>query len=167
MENIKTKFPSIWNSKCRDEINIKLYNKTPDTQIANWLEKNAECKEDCISASTIRRYRIYVNERGGFQQLINPKELPHDDITFTELTQEAINQLYNRLSDLEGGNFVQACASILKIAQPMNINLNSNINADVGIVTNETEEERLNRYANYFERINSKATSISSNNNSR
>ena len=96
MENIKTKFPSIWNSKCRDEINIKLYNKTPDTQIAKWLEKNAECKEDCISASTIRRYRLYVNERGGFQQLINPNDLPHDDITFTELTQEAINQLYNR-----------------------------------------------------------------------
>lgn len=46
-------------------------------------------------------------------------------------------------------------------------NINSNINADVGIATNETEEERLNRYANYFKRINNKATSIPSNNNTR
>ena len=40
-----------------------------------------------------------------------------------------------------------------------NTNTNLNLNVD-----DETEEERLDRYANYFKRINRKATSISSNN---
>ena len=131
MDKIETKFPSIWNSKCKKEIDIKLYNQTPDTQIARWLEQNAKCKEDCISASTIRRYRLYVNEHGGFEQLINPEDIDYDDITFEELDQHAMNLMYHRLADLEGGNFVQACATIFKHSRPTNVNVNADVDAEM------------------------------------
>ena len=129
MDKIEKKFPSIWNSKYRNEINIKLYNQTPDTQIAAWLEKITDCKEDCISASTIRRYRLYVNEHGGFEQLINPEDINYDDVTLGELDQRAVNLMYQRLPDLEGGNFVQAFGMILKYSRPTNVNVNADVDA--------------------------------------
>lgn len=131
MQQLEKKFPSIWNSKCRNEINIKLYKQTPDTQIARWLEENANCKEDCISASTIRRYRIYVNEHGGFEQLINPEDITYPDITLTDLDQQAMNLLYQRLPDLDGGNFVQACGIIFKFSKTANLNLNADVRTEL------------------------------------
>lgn len=130
MNQIKTKFPSIWNSKCKNEINIKLYNQTPDTQIARWLEQNAKCKEDKISASTIRRYRLYVTEHGGFEQLINPEDIDYEDVTLHDLDQHAMNLLYQRLPDLDGGNFVQACATIFKHSKPTNLNLQADVKSE-------------------------------------
>ena len=133
MNQIENKFPSIWNSKCRNEINIKLYKETPDTQIARWLEENATCKEDKISASTIRRYRLYVNEHGGFKQLITPEDINCEDVTFQELDQQAMNLLYQRLPELEGGNFVQAVLGIFKYSKSSSLNINADVKSEVTV----------------------------------
>lgn len=143
MDQIEKKFPSIWNSKCRNEINIKLYKEIPDTQIARWLEEKAECKEDKISASTIRRYRLYVNDRGGFEQLIKPEDIDYDDVTFQELDQYAMNLLYQRLPELDGGNFVQAVLGIFKHSKTTNFNLNADVKSEVS--TNLLEKMKQKR----------------------
>ena len=72
-----------------------------------------------------------MNEHGGFEQLINPEDIDYEDVTFIELDQHAMNLLYHRLSDLEGGNFVQACATIFKHSRPTNVNLNADVDAEI------------------------------------
>ena len=131
MDNIPEKFPSIYNSPHLKDINIKLYNQTPYREIERWLKEATNCEDDCISASTIGRYKRYVLEHGGFEQLINPEDIDYEDVTFTELDQHAMNLLYQRLGDLEGGNFVQACATIFKHSRPTNINVNADVDAEM------------------------------------
>ena len=131
MENLSEKFPSICNSPHLKEINIKLYNETPYRTIESWLKDITKCEDDCISASTIGRYARYVKEHGGFEQLINPEDIDYDDVTLGELDQHAMNLMYQRLPDLEGGNFVQAFGMILKYSRPTNLNLNADVDAKV------------------------------------
>ena len=131
MENLSEKFPSICNSPHLKEINIKLHNETPYRTIESWLKDITECEDDCISASTIGRYARYVKEHGGFEQLINPEDIDYDDVTLGELDQHAMNLMYQRLPDLEGGNFVQAFGMILKYSRPTNLNLNADVDAKV------------------------------------
>ncbi|WP_407413795.1 hypothetical protein [Methanobrevibacter sp.] len=57
-------------------------------------------------------------------------------------------------------NYKDTTPDKIELEQSGELNLNQTIKSD------ETEEERLERYANYFKRINSKATSIPSKNNS-
>lgn len=131
MDKIPEKFPSIHNSPHLKQINIKLYNQTPYREIARWLKEKSECEDDCISASTIGRYNRYVLSKGGFEQIINPEDIDYEDITFQELDQHAMNLLYKRLADLEGGNFVQACATIFKHSKPTNVNVNADVKSEV------------------------------------
>ena len=143
MDKISEKFPSIYNSPHLQEINIKLYNETPYREIERWLKDVTDCEEDCISTSTIGRYARYVKEHGGFEQLIDPEDIDYDDITFSELDQHAMNLLYQRLPDLDGGNFVQACGIIFKYSKSTNVNLNADVTSEV--TTNLLEKIKQKR----------------------
>lgn len=133
MDNIPEKFPSIYNHPLYKEINLKLYNEIPYRAIAKWLKETTDCEEDCISQSWIGEYARYVKKRGGFGQLLPSEDIDYDDVTLSDLDQHALNLLYQRLPDLEGGNFVQACATIFKHSRPTNVNLDvdANVNADI------------------------------------
>ena len=131
MDKIPEKFPSIYNSPHLNEINIKLYKETPYRQIERWLKEITDCKDDCISAATIGRYARYVRDHGGFEQLIDKDIIDYDDVTFDELDQHAMNLLYQRLPDLDGGNFVQACGIIFKYSKSSNVNVNADVRTEL------------------------------------
>lgn len=131
MDRIPEKFPSIYNHPLYNEINIRLYKEVPYRAIANWLKEVTECEDDCISQSWIGEYARYVKKRGGFEQLINPEDIDYEDVTLMELDQHAMNLMYQRLPDLEGGNFVQAFGMILKYSRPTNVNVNADVDAQV------------------------------------
>lgn len=131
MENIPDKFPSIYNSKYRKKINIKLYNEIPYREIERWLKEVTECKDDCISQSTIGRYARYVKERGGFEQLLTPEDIQQEDIEYSQLLQKAINTGYTQLDELTGQNLVNLIKTIFQHALPMHLNLNANVDSKV------------------------------------
>ena len=143
MDKIPEKFPSIYNSPHLKDINIKLYNQIPYRDIEKWLKDTTECEEDCISASTIGRYNRYVLAHGGFEQLIKPEDIDYDDVTFQELDQYAMNLLYQRLPELDGGNFVQAVLGIFKHSKTTNFNLNADVKSEVS--TNLLEKMKQKR----------------------
>ena len=130
MDKIPEKFPSIYNHPHYKEINIRLYQGISYRAIADWLKEITDCEEDCISPSRIGDYARYVKTHGGFEQLIDPEDLPNTDITLSELDQHAINLMYSKLHKLEDGNFVQAFGMIMKYTRAANINLNADVKSE-------------------------------------
>ena len=133
MENISNKFPSIYNSKYRNQINIKLYNKIPYREIERWLKEESECEDDCISHSTIGKYARYVNERGGFEQLLTQELLNQEDVTYSQLCQKAINISYSQLDELTGQNLVNLIKTIFQHSLPMHFKIEGEIQSDVTV----------------------------------
>ena len=131
IENIPNKFPSIYNSKYKKQIDVKLYNQIPYREIANWLKETTECEEDCISHSTIGKYARYVKEHGGFEQLIKSEDLRQEDINYSQLFQKAINVSYVQLDELHGANLVNLLNNIFKHALPMHITLDATIDGEI------------------------------------
>lgn len=144
MENIPNKFPSIYNSKYRNKINIKLYNKIPYREIERWLKEESGCEDDCISQSTIGRYAKYVKEHGGFEQLLTSEDMRQEDIEYSQLLQKAINIGYTQLDELTGQNLVNLIKTIFQYSLPMHINLNGEMQSDVTVnLLEEIKRKRI------------------------
>ena len=154
MENIPDKFPSIYNSKYRKKINIKLYNEIPYREIERWLKEVTECKDDCISQSTIGRYARYVKERGGFEQLLTPEDIQQEDIEYSQLLQKAINTGYTQLDELTGQNLVNLIKTIFQHALPMHLNLNADVQTSNETVLDIDDELLSGLYDIYNRRNN-------------
>lgn len=154
MENIPDKFPSIYNSKYRKKINIKLYNEIPYREIERWLKEVTECEDDCISQSTIGRYARYVKERGGFEQLLTPEDIQQEDIEYSQLLQKAINTGYTQLDELTGQNLVNLIKTIFQHALPMHLNLNADVQTNNETVLDIDDELLSGLYDIYNRRNN-------------
>ena len=125
--------------------------------------ENYKLNYNTEKADSIHDKKYLTDTVSDFKHYDKYDKLIDEELNNSEPDFKKIEQLENLKERVWNRNIKRSGRDVKKIEG----NINSNINADVGIATNETEEERLNRYANYFERINNKATSISSNNNSR
>lgn len=141
-----------------------------------------ECAKDWPKrydySGAYRTYAEYQNGESGIDLLLLEKTLQDNDIRELLIISEGIlheikempqdqKYEYRRKASIE--TYVMIMNEIRKRLgideenlniKSENVHTNLNLNAD-----NETEEERLDRYADYFERINRKATSVSSKDN--
>lgn len=147
IENIPDKFPSIYNSQYKKQIDVKLYNQIPYREIETWLKETTDCEDDCISYSTIGKYARYVKQHGGFEQLIKPEDLQQEDITYSQLFQKAINVSYVQLDELHGANLVNLLNHIFKHALPMHIKLDADVDGKIEkkVTHNLLEKVKQNR----------------------
>ena len=122
-----------------------------------------------------RIYAEYMNGENELDLLLLEKSLKDFDIRLLfEISQDILNEIkslpkepkyeYRRKASME--TYVMIMNEIRKRLEIDEENLNiksENVHTNLNLnVDDETEEERLDRYADYFERINLKAKSISS-----
>ena len=159
--------------ECRDEKTNRRIYPTYDRKngAKNWFNRY-DYKE---------AYRIYANhenDEDNVDLLLLEKSLRDTDIRdlfliakdiLQEIKEMAKDQKYEYRRKASMETYVMVMSEIRRRLEIDGENLNiksENVNTNLNLnVDDETEEERLDRYADYFKRINSKATSISGNNN--
>ena len=141
-----------------------------------------ECAKDWLRRYDYKgAYRVYAeyrNEETNLDLLLLEKTLRDTDIRdlltiatgiLQEIKEMAKDQKYEYRRKASMETYVMVMSEIRRRLEIDGENLNiksENVNTNLNLnVDDETEEERLDRYADYFKRINSKATSISGNNN--
>ena len=123
MEAIKDKFPKIYESKYKNKIIECLKDGQSPYSIAIWLKENTDCEEDCISESTIRRFKTYLITIGELKQNTPPQKTytPKDENLTKEIHDAAGKELLPRISNLSDGNLIQLYLGTGKLIQNMEI----------------------------------------------
>lgn len=148
MEAIKDKFPKIYESKYKNTIIQCLKEGQSPYSIAIWLKENTDCKDDCISESTIRRFKTYLISIGEIEQKETPEKIyaPKDEDLTKEIHDSAGKELLPRIKNLSDGNLIQLFLGTGKLIQ--NMDIISNNTENLSELINDNTKAMLNDRAN-------------------
>lgn len=148
MEAIKDKFPKIYESKYRNKITQCLKEGQSPYSIAKWLEENTDCDDDCISESTIRRYKIYLININEIEAVDPPQKFyaPKDEDLTKDIHDAAGKELLPRIKNLSDGNLIQLFLGTGKLIQ--NMDIISNNTENLSELINDNTKAMLNDRAN-------------------
>lgn len=124
MKAIKDKFPKIYESQYKDKIKECLEQGQSPYSIAKWLKETTECEDDCISESTIRRFKQYlqsINELKEDSPTPQKNYVPKDEDVTKEIHHQSGTELIKRIPNLSDGNLIQLYLGTGKLIQNMEI----------------------------------------------